>query len=89
MNFSEQLANNLRTARIRHGYTTQSDFAQKIGVSTSCINQYERGKRMPTIEKMSVIAHVLGMSLDDLVPYMPCKDVVDVKQTNIYDLIGE
>ncbi len=89
MNFSEQLANNLRTARIRHGYNTQSDFAQKIGVSTSCVNQYERGKRIPTIEKLSIIAHVLGISLDDLVPYVPHENVVDVKQTNIYDLIGE
>ena len=88
MTFEEELSRNIRRARQRLGYT-QFDFAQKIGVGTSCVSQYERGRRTPNLEKMSIIAHVLGMSLDDLVPCVSHRNAVDVKQTNIYDLIGE
>lgn len=87
--FEEKLAINIREARIRLGYN-QADLAQKIGVGTSCISQYERCRRMPNLKKMSAIAHVLGMSLDDLIPYIEeDNELVDTKQTNIYDLIGE
>jgi DNA-binding XRE family transcriptional regulator len=89
MTFEEELSRNLRRARLRIGYN-QGTLAQKIGVGTSCISQYERGKRTPNLKTMSLISHVLDVSLDDLVPYVPSyKNAVDEKQTNIYDLIGE
>lgn len=86
--FEEKLSRNLRRARQRRGYN-QSDLAQKIGVGTSCISQYERGKRTPNLKTMSLISHVLDVSLDDLVPYVEDNKLVDTRQTNIYDLIGE
>lgn len=86
--FEEKLSRNLRRARQRRGYN-QSDLAQKIGVGTSCISQYERGKRTPNLKTMSLISHVLDVSLDDLVPYVENNKLVDTRQTNIYDLIGE
>lgn len=89
MTFEEELSKNIRRARQQCGYN-QADFAQKIGLSTSCISMYEHGKRMPNLKIISLISHVLNVSLDDLVPYVPSyKNVIDEKQTNIYDLIGE
>lgn len=88
MSFAKELADNLRAARMRSGYT-QAELAQKIGSSASCISMYEGGNRVPNLERMSIISHVLGMSLDDLVPYVPEKMHVDENQINIYDLIGE
>lgn len=86
--FEEKLSRNLRRARQRRGYN-QAQLAQKIGVGTSCISQYERGKRTPNLKTMSLISHVLDVSLDDLVPYVEDSKSVDTRQTNIYDLIGE
>ena len=88
MTFEEELARNMRRARMRRDYT-QQQLAQKIGVGASCVSQYERGKRTPSLKMMSFISHELNVSLDDLIPYVPYEDVVNEKQTSIYDLIGE
>lgn len=86
--FEEKLSRNLRRARQRCGYN-QATLAQKIGVGTSCISQYERGRRTPNLKTMSLISHVLDVSLDDLIPYVEDNKLTDTRQTNIYDLIGE
>lgn len=88
MTFEKQFAQRLRDIRVDMGLT-QSDLAQKIGVTTSCICYYENAKRMPSLKTASIISQVFDMSLDDLVPCASYEIPVDPCQTGIFDLIGE
>ena len=55
----------LRKFRKERGYT-QSQFAEKIGVSRSTYANYERGNRTPDYEVLERIGDTLSCSLDDL-----------------------
>lgn len=46
---------------------TQTQLAEKIGVTQAAVNYYISEKRTPTLELCVKIADVLGMSLDELV----------------------
>lgn len=46
---------------------TQTQLAEKIGVTQAAVNYYISGKRTPTLELCVKIADVLGMTLDELV----------------------
>ncbi len=88
MTFVEELASNIRDARKAAGMT-QCTLAQMIGRTANCVSLYETAKRMPSIETMSIMRHVLGTSLDDLVPEVEFEVEQDPSQTSIYDMIGE
>lgn len=89
MTFEKQFAQRLHDIRVDMGMT-QSDLAQKIGVTTSCICYYENAKRMPSLKMASIISQVFDMSLDDLVPRASYEIPVDPRQTDIFNnLIGE
>lgn len=45
---------------------TQKDVAQKLGVSTITVRQYEQGTREPNIDKLLHLATIFDVSLDDL-----------------------
>ena len=49
----------IQEARKKAGYT-QKELAEKIGVVTGTIQQYELGKRQPRIEQIQAIAAALG-----------------------------
>lgn len=87
--FHAEVAGNLREARQSAGMT-QTLLAQTIGVSSGCISQYETAKRMPNLLAMSIMCHVLGVSISDLVPDMAPQDINnDPGQTSIYDVLGD
>lgn len=87
--FYAEVAGNLREARLATGMT-QQHLGQTIGVSGSCISQYETARRMPNLLAMSVMCHVLGVSMSDLVPDMMPQDIDhDPSQTSIYDVLGD
>ena len=46
---------------------TQTQLAEKIGVTQAAVNYYISAKRTPTLELCVKIADVLGMTLDELV----------------------
>ena len=46
---------------------TQTQLAEKIGVTQTAVNYYICEKRTPTLELCVKIADVLGMTLDELV----------------------
>ena len=46
---------------------TQTQLAEKIGVTQAAVNYYISEKRTPTLELCVKIADVLGMTLDELV----------------------
>lgn len=45
---------------------TQKELAEKAGIATITIHQYEAGKRKPTMENWFAIANALHLSLDEL-----------------------
>ena len=61
MNFSEKL----RVLRKKAGLT-QMELAQAIGISQAAITDYERGRRIPTMDKISPMAKALKVSYEEL-----------------------
>lgn len=55
----------LRFLRLRDGYS-QSELANKLGVSKSSISMYERGSRQPDFELEEALADLFNVSLDFL-----------------------
>ena len=45
---------------------TQADLAQKLGVTSNCISQWENGQRKPNIVQLKRLANLLNCSTDDL-----------------------
>lgn len=45
---------------------TQKDFAEKIGVSQSSINYWEKGQRIPSIEAATKIADFFSITIESL-----------------------
>lgn len=62
----EVLGDRLRQARDRLGLT-QTEAAEKIGLSYAAIGQWERGETIPELENLVPCAQVYGASLDWLV----------------------
>ncbi len=46
---------------------TQTQLAEKVGVNSNTISQYELGKREPSLEILKKISQELNCSLDELV----------------------
>lgn len=88
MEFLAELASRVRDARIRAGIT-QRDLAQRVGVNVSTISMYENAKRMPSLDKMSMMSEVLDTSLDFLVPTVKPHDLMLDSQMSVYDVLGE
>ena len=63
---------NLQNVRISRGFT-QSELAEKLGVRSSTISQYEKGKRSPNINILKKLAEVLSCTVDDLLDTKPEK----------------
>jgi putative transcriptional regulator len=60
------IANQIRRLRFEHGEMTQSELAGKIGMTRQTIAAIEAGKYSPSLEAAFRIAHVFGVSLDDV-----------------------
>lgn len=57
----------IKNARKQQGLT-QEQLAQRLGLATGTIQQYELGKRQPRIEQLRRIADALNVEWTDLVP---------------------
>ena len=57
----KNLGKNIQMARKRAGLT-QAELAKKLGVATGTVQQYELGKRCPSLERLKEILNVVGMS---------------------------
>lgn len=60
-----RLANRIRAFRKLKGYT-QSQFAQKLGVSLAVFGEIERGTRKASQLELQAITRVLGVSIEEL-----------------------
>ena len=57
--------NTLKTLRLQHNLT-QSQLAQKLGVTKSVISAYETGLRMPSYDILIAIAKIFKVTTDYL-----------------------
>ena len=46
---------------------TQADFAYRLGVTGASVSAYEDGRRTPSFDVLVRIAHILGVTTNDLV----------------------
>lgn len=83
MSFKEQFAVNLKDRR-KDARMTQTELAQRVGVTANCISGYENGKRTPCLELASMMAEVLGITLDDLIPRVHLVEIIDVNQEKLF-----
>ena len=60
------IANQIRRLRFEHGEMTQSDLAERIGVTRQTIAAIEAGKYGPSFEAAFRIAQVFDVSLEDV-----------------------
>lgn len=64
------IANQIRRLRFEHGEMTQSELADRIGMTRQTIAAIEAGKYSPSLEAAFRIAHVFGVKLDDVFQWM-------------------
>jgi putative transcriptional regulator len=60
------IVNQIRRLRFQHGEMTQSELAQKIGMTRQTVAAIEAGKYSPSLEAAFRIAHVFGAALDEV-----------------------
>ena len=60
------LAERLVASRKAGGYT-QSEIAEKLGVSFQAVSLWERGETTPELDKLVELASLFGVSLDWLI----------------------
>ena len=60
------IANNIRRLRFEAGEMTQSELAEKIGMTRQTVAAIEAGKYSPSLEAAFRIAHVFGAGLDEV-----------------------
>lgn len=64
------LSDRLRQLRQTHGYS-QTDLAQKLGVSQNTITSYESGRTEPGITMLVKLAAIFGVTSDYLIGINP------------------
>ena len=60
------IANQIRRLRFEHGEMTQSELAEKIGMTRQTVAAVEAGKYSPSLEAAFRIAAVFGVSITDV-----------------------
>ena len=60
------ISNSIRRLRFDHGEMTQSDLAERIGVTRQTIAAIEAGKYGPSLEAAFRIAQVFGVGIEEV-----------------------
>lgn len=60
------IANQIRRLRFEHGEMTQSELAERIGMTRQTVAAIEAGKYSPSLEAAFRIVQVFGASLDEV-----------------------
>jgi len=69
----KELKDKIRFYRNRFGYT-QTELAQRIGVSFQAVSNWETGSTVPDIENLCALSTLFGVSLDSLLQAKDSKD---------------
>ena len=77
--------------RIRHfrkaKRITQEELAFRIGTSAAYVSNIESGKKKPSLQKLTEIAEVLEITINDLI-YLPSLNATSSDMTEINKLIS-
>lgn len=65
-----KIGESLKSARMKAGMS-QSELAEKLGISSVGISQWESGRRIPRDETLLRIAQALGISISDIFEFTP------------------
>ena len=72
---------------------TQVELADQLGISYQAVSNWERGDSMPDISKLSELAEILEVSIDELLGHNKqtkvIKDLIDDKEIKIQELSEE
>ncbi|MCS7019299.1 MAG: XRE family transcriptional regulator [Cytophagales bacterium] len=68
---------------------SQSELAEKAGLSVSYLNEIEKGKKLPKVEKIALLADALGVSYDWLVSLQTQKSLMPVAELLRTNLLEE
>lgn len=60
------IANQIRRLRFDHGEMTQTELAERIGMTRQTVAAIEAGKYSPSLEAAFRIAQVFGVTLDQV-----------------------
>lgn len=60
------IANQIRRLRFEHGEMTQSELAERIGMTRQTVAAIEAGKYAPSLEAAFRIARVFGAGVEDV-----------------------
>ncbi len=71
---AKSIANTIRTLRFNAGEMTQSQLAERIGVTRQTIIAIEKGKYSPSLEVAFRIAAVFGAPISEVFQYDPAGD---------------
>ena len=63
------ITNQIRRLRFEAGEMTQSDLAERIGVTRQTVASMEKGKYSPSLEVAFKVAAVFGVPLTDVFQY--------------------
>jgi putative transcriptional regulator len=63
------ITNNIRVLRFNHGEMTQSELAEKIGVTRQTVHAIEKNKYSPSLEIAFRMARVFAVPLDEVFQY--------------------
>jgi putative transcriptional regulator len=64
-----RINNRIRRLRFDHNEMTQEDLAEKAGCTRQTIIALEQGKYVPSVELAFKIAHVFGVTLEEVFQY--------------------
>ncbi len=73
---SKSIANTIRTLRFNAGEMTQSQLAERVGVTRQTIISIEKGKYAPSLEVAFRIAAVFDAPIGEVFQYDPALDRV-------------
>lgn len=66
----------MKAARVNVNLT-QKQAAQQLGISRTTLQNWERGKSYPTIEKFAIIKSTYGVDYDDIfLPHVNANSVI-------------
>lgn len=61
-----RVTNSIRKLRFECGEMTQAELAERVGVTRQTVIAIEQGRYSPSLEMAFQIAHVFGVSLEDV-----------------------
>jgi putative transcriptional regulator len=76
------ISNRIRVLRAEHGDISQSDLADRIGVTRQTIAAIEKSKYAPSLEAAFRIAAVFGVPFDQVFQYERDADAAFLKRQN-------